>query len=110
IMSLIMYQKYKHTILKYLPFYLGYLVSQEFFCAFFYQVNNVWLFNILYILEFNFLSFIYWHYFNRFNRKLLLAFLVVFNFFTAFTCLLGVQNFMVEPVYYSYVSAAFIHV
>lgn len=108
--GMVMFPKYKHTVLKYFPLYLGLVVCLELFCLFFYRVNNVWLFNILTILEFNFFAFIYWNYFNRFNRKTLLAFLVVFNTATAVTCFLGVQKFMVEPVYYSYVSVAFMHV
>jgi len=110
ITSLLLYPKYKHTVLKYFPFYLGFIVFLEIFCMFFYRVQNVWLFNILYILEFNFLAFIYWHYFNRFNRKVLLAFLVVFNSLTLVTCVVGAQNFFVEPIFYTYVLASFSHI
>lgn len=110
IVSLITFPKYKHTVLKFLPIYFGYLVFQELFCLFFYRQANVWLFNIQYIIEFNFLAYIYWRYLSRFGRKLLVLFLVVFNGITLITCALGIQKFMVEPVFYSYVIAGFMHV
>lgn len=99
--------KYRHTILKYFPVYLGLIAFLEIYCALFYRVNNVWLFNILCFIEFNFLAFIFWRYFNRFNRKLLLAFLVVFNSITIINYIFGIQNFLVEPISYSYVLSSF---
>lgn len=108
IISLITYSKYKHTVLKYFPVYLGLIAALETYCALFYRVNNVWLFNLLIVFEFNFLAYIFWNYFNRFNRRLLLVLLVVFNSVTIGNYVFHVQNFLVEPISYSYVLSYFL--
>lgn len=108
LISLIVYSKYKHAVLKYFPIYFGIIAFLEIYCALFYRTNNVWLFNILIVFEFNFLAFIFWNYFNRFNRKLLLVFLVVFNSVTIGNFLFRTQNFLVEPISFSYVLSYFL--
>jgi len=107
LVSLITFYKYRHTVLKYLPFFLGLTAFIEIFCFYFYNINNVWLFNIRTIIEFNFYGFIFWHYLNRFNRKLLLAFLVVFNSVAILNSALRIQDILVEPITYVYVLSYF---
>lgn len=103
LVSLITFSKYRHSNLKYFPFYLGVIAFLEVFCSFYYKINNVWLFNLLIVFEFNFLGYIFWNYFNRFNRKLLLVFLIIFNSVTVINYLFHVQNFLVEPISHTYV-------
>ncbi len=107
IVSLATFYKYRHTVLKYLPVFLGLTAVLELFCFYFYSINNVWLYNIRTVLEFNFYAFIFWHYLNRFNRKLLLAFLVVFNSVTVLIYIFKIQDFLVEPISYSYILSYF---
>lgn|GEM_PF-1102221 len=107
LVSLLTFYKYRHTVLMYLPVFLGLTAFVEIFCFYFYSRNNVWLFNIRTILEFNFYGFIFLHYLNRFNRKLLLAFLVVFNSVTILNSALGIQDILVEPITYVYVLSYF---
>lgn len=99
--------KYRHSNLKYFSVYLGIIAFLEVYCALFYRVNNVWLYNILMVFEFNFLAYIFWKYFNRFNRRLLLVFLVVFNSVTIGNYIFEVQNFLVEPISQTYVLSSF---
>lgn len=106
--SIFTWYKYRHTPLKYLPLYLCLMVVIEFTCLYFYRRNNVWLYNILSVVEFNFYAFIFWHYLNRFNRKWLLAFLVVFNSWTFLNSYLGIQDFLLEPISYSYITSYFL--
>jgi len=108
IVSLFTFYKYKHTVLKYLPIFLGLTAFLELFCFYFYQVNNVWLYSIRTILEFNFYAFIFWHYLNRFNRKWLLAFLVVFNSVTILNYVFEIQDFLLEPISYIYALSYFL--
>lgn len=107
LVSLITLSKYRHSNLKYFPVYLGVIALLETYCMFFYRVNNVWLYNLLGIFEFNFLSYIFWNYFNRFNRRSLLVFLVVFNSVTIINYVFHVQDFFIEPISYSYVLSNF---
>lgn len=108
IVSLLMFGKYRNSNLKLLPIYFGLIVCIELFCQFFYKINNVWLYNILLVLEFNFLAYIFWSYYNRFNKGLLLVFLVVFNSVTIGNYIFHVQNFLVEPISHTYVMSSFI--
>lgn len=109
LVSLMLLAKYRHSNLKYLPLYFGIIAFLELYCTFFYrQVNNVWLFNLLIVFEFNFLAYIFWNYYNRFNRRLLLVFLVVFNSVTIGNYILKVQNFLVEPISQTYVLSSFL--
>ncbi|SMC60554.1 hypothetical protein [Moheibacter sediminis] len=107
LISLITLTKYRHSNLRYLPIYFGVITCLELYCGFFYRVNNVWLFNILSVFEFNFLAYIFWKYFNRFNRRLLLVFLVVFNSVTIGNYIFKVQDFLVEPISQTYVMSSF---
>lgn len=107
LISLLTFHKYRHTVLRYLPVFLGLTAILEFYTFYFYNVGNVWLYNLRTILEFNFYAYIFWHYLNRFNRKLLLAFLVVFNSVTVFNYIFGIQNFLVELISYTYVLSYF---
>lgn len=107
LVSLITYAKYRHSNLRYFPIYFGIIVFLELFCSLFYRVNNVWLFNILIVFEFNFLAYVFWNYFNRFNKKLLVVFLVVFNSVTVANYIFKVQNFLVEPISQTYVLSSF---
>lgn len=107
LVSIITYAKYRHSNLRYFPIYFGIIVFLELFCSLFYRVNNVWLFNILIVLEFNFLAYVFWNYFNRFNKKLLLVFLVMFNSVTVGNYIFKVQNFLVEPISQTYVLSSF---
>src|SRR5690606_3182098 len=106
--SVFTWYKYRHTPLKYLPLYLGLTAAAEFTCFYFYNRDNVWLYNTLSIFEFNFYEFIFWHYLNRFYRKWLLVFSVVFNTFSFLNILCGVQNFLLEPISYTYVLSYFL--
>jgi hypothetical protein len=60
------------------------------------------------VIEFNFYAFVFWHYLNKFNRKWLLAFLVVFNSWTFLNSFLGFQDFLLEPISYSYATSNFL--
>ena len=108
LVSLFTFHKYRHTVLKYLPLFLGLTAGLEFFCLYFYKAGNVWLYNIRTIIEFNFYAFIFWHYLNRFNRKLLFAFLVVFNSVTILNFVFGIQKFLLEPISYIYTLSYFL--
>lgn len=107
IVSLLTFSKYKNSILKYFPIYLAVVAILEIYCVFFYKTENVWLYNLFLIGEFNFLAFIFWNYFNRLNRKLLLAFVVVYNAVTIANYVFHVQNFLIEPLSQSYVLSSF---
>lgn len=108
LVSLFTLYKYKHTVLRFLPIFLGLTVFLELFCFYFYTKNNVWLYNIRAVIEFNFYAYIFWQYLNRFNRKLLLAFLVVFNSVTILNYILGIQDFLIEPISYSFILSYFL--
>lgn len=110
LVSLITFSKYKHGILKYFPVYLASIAFLELFCLFFYRRDNVWLFNINSVIEFHYFAFIFWNCFNRFNKKLLLIFIVLYNSITIINYIFDIQDFLVEPISYSYVTASFIYI
>lgn len=108
LVSLITLAKYRHSNLKFFSVYLGFIAFLEVYCGLFYRVNNVWLYNILMVFEFNFLAYILWNYYNRFNRRLLLVFLVVFNSVTIGNYIFKIQDFLVEPISQTYVLSSFL--
>ena len=107
LVSLVTWYKYKHSVLKYFPVYLGLIAVLEMYCMFYYKTGNVWLYNILNVFEFNFLAFIFWNYFQPCNRKALCLFLIIYNSVTIGNYLFKVQDFTVEPISHSYVLSSF---
>lgn len=91
--SVLTYFKYRHTVLKWLPLYLGIFAIVELFCYHIYTRNNVWIYNILIFIQLNFHFCILYHYIGFQWKKLLLAILIAFNLFYIGSFVFGLNDF-----------------
>lgn len=104
--SLLTWSKYKHTRLKYLPILLGVTACLEVFCYNFYPTNNVWLYNLKALFEFNFLCFIFYGYLGKLSRKICIGMIAIFNLIYFFNFLV-IQDFRTDLLTYTYVLSSF---
>lgn len=104
IISLVFYNKYKHTAMKRLPFFYGLVAFVEIICMNFYRMGNVWLYNILLLVQINYFGYIFYQYIEGINKKITLGLLILFNIIYFGIYLLGINNFITESAPYSYVS------
>lgn len=102
--SLIFFNKYKHTAMKGLPFYYGLVGFVEVFCMNFYKTGNVWLYNILLLIQINYFGYIFYQYIEGTNKKITLGLIILFNIIYFGTYLFGINDFIEESAPYSYVT------
>ncbi|NLN32209.1 MAG: hypothetical protein GX159_01265 [Flavobacteriaceae bacterium] len=109
LISLLTWNKYKHTRLKYLPILLGLNAFLEFFCYHFYKQDNAWLYNIKSLFEFNFLCFIFFGYLAGLTKKISWGLIVLYNLAFLFiqTISQGFQPFLMP---YTYVLSSIIFI
>lgn len=106
IISLLTWSKYKHTRLKYLPILLGVNAIVEVFCYNFYRADNVWLYNIKSLFEFNFLCFLFFGYLSSLSKKISIGLICMFNLIFLFN-LIKLQDFKISLMTYTYVLSSF---
>ncbi len=104
IISLIFFNKYKHTPMKRLPYFYGLVAFVEIFCMNFYKIGNVWLYNILLLVQINYFGYIFYQYIEGINKKITLGLVILFNIIYFGTYLFGINNFITESAPYSYVA------
>lgn len=103
LVSLLVLYKYKHTPLKILPVFLGIVAILEFYCRFYYPKNNVWLYNLLILVEFNFYSYLFYQYLKEVARRLVVGQVILFNLFFVIVYIFDIQDIKGEN--YSYCNA-----
>lgn len=91
--SVFTYFKYQHTVLKWLPFYLGLFAIVELICYHFYQRNNVWVYNMLAFIQLNFHFWILYHYLVFSWKKVIAVILIIFNLFYIGSFVFGLNDF-----------------
>src|SRR5690606_26112999 len=94
----------KHTSMKMLPFYYGLVAFVEIYCMNFYKIGNVWLYNILLLIQINFFGYIFYRYIEGINKKITLGLIIIFNLIYFGNYVLGINDFFTEPAPYSYVT------
>jgi len=117
ITSLVFFNKYKHTPMKGLPFYYGLVAFVEILCMNFYKTGNVWLYNILLLIQINYFGYIFYQYIEGINKRITLGLIILFNliYFGVYLMILfnliyfgvylfGINNYITESAPYSYVA------
>lgn len=107
VLSVLFWNKYKHTHLKSLPFYFGFTAFVEMFCLYFYRQDNVWLYNLMTIFQFNYLCYLFYPYVSHFFRKGIIGLAFVFNITTGIFYSFGVCDFWNVHCSYAYVLGIF---
>lgn len=108
IFSLLFLWKYKHTPLKIIPFFYGLVAAVEIYCMNFYRIGNVWLYNILLLIQINFFGYLFYQYLEGSSRKFLVGLIILFNLIYFGVFLSGIINFMTENATYPYVAGIII--
>lgn len=108
ILSLVFWMKYKHTNLKSLPYYFGFVAFVELFCFHFYRQDNVWVYNALTIIQTNYFCYLFFPYVGRLFKNVIVGMAVLFNLsiiyiFTSKSC-----DFVLDSCPYAYVLGVFI--
>ena len=98
IISLCYFYKYSHTPLKWLPVYLGIVAFIEILCFHFYQKNNVWLYNLVTLIQINFYCFLFYQYLEGISRKITLALWLLYDMFFLGYVLIDIPRFLAEMV------------
>lgn len=93
IVSLITYYKYKHSMLRYFPFYLGLAAIIEFLALHFFTRNNLIMYNLLVFFQFNLFYFIFGSYLPKIQKKALLILAILFNLIYVGSFVLRINNF-----------------
>ncbi len=107
LVSLLTWGKYKHTHLRYLPILLGANAIIEVYCHHFYRTNNVWVYNLKFCFEFNFLCFLFYHYLGNFSKKIGICLFGAFNLFFLINLVFSFQDLTTSLLTYSYVLGSF---
>lgn len=108
VLSLIYLFKYRHTPMKIMPIYLGVVASTELYCSNFYQINNVWIYNILNWFQINMCMLIFVQYLKNLELKIGKILILLFNIFYISTFFIGLNDFWGETSSFGYVAGMII--
>ncbi|MBA5630246.1 hypothetical protein [Moheibacter lacus] len=103
IFSVFYYYKYKHTAMKWLPIYLGLVAFVELFCGYYYKQNNVWIYNLVTLVQFNFYAFLFYWYLEEISKKIALLLIIGYNIFYVLSFVINLNSFFDEMASFPHV-------
>lgn len=100
------FSKYRHSALKWLPIYLGLVASIELYCFYFFKENNVWLYNLLSFVQFNFFLYLFSQFLTKPKRQWIYFLMALFSVVYIGTFVFGLNDFFRESSSYGFVAGA----